>query len=198
MSGSTTNKGYPYPLLTDFADVQDAYRLASAIDADLLADQNPFRAFEGRPSFVVRQTSNGSGFLSGTDLMNFSAVDWDNTGGAKVGANSFIQPNSQPPSWWMFGATVLTVPISGTPVVGDLVEGRIQVITTDQVSNLSTTKYSVQRNDESNTSGEWLNVFTMAAIYRGHIAAQLVLNGSTQKAISAGSTFWGFYLGPVT
>ncbi|HWO60946.1 MAG TPA: hypothetical protein VNO31_13035, partial [Umezawaea sp.] len=123
MSGSTTNKGYPYPLLTDFADVQDAYRLATAIDADLLADQNPFRAFEGRPSFVVRQTSNGSGFLSGTDLMNFSAVDWDNTGGAKVGANSFIQPNSQPPSWWMFGATVLTVPISGTPVVGDLVEG---------------------------------------------------------------------------
>jgi len=198
MSGSTTNKGYPYPLLTDFADVQDAYRLATAVDDDLRADQDPFRAFEGRPSFVVRQTSNGSGYLSGNDYVAFNAIDWDNTGGAKVGASSWIQPNGQAPSWWMFGATVLTVPISGTPVVGDLVEGRIQVITTDQVSNLSTTTYSTQRNDETNTAGEWLNVFTMAPIYRGHVSAVLELNGSTQKAIAAGSTFWGFYLGPVT
>lgn len=198
MSGSTTNKGYPYPLETDFGDVQDAYRLATAIDADLRADQAPFRAFEGRPSFVVRQTSNGSGYLSGVDYLKFNAIDWDNTGGALSGASSWIQPSSEPPAWWMFGATVLTVSISGTPVVGDLVEGRIQVITTDQVSGLSTTTLAVQRNDESNTGGEWLNVFTMAAVYNGHVAAQLELNGSTQKAISAGSTFWGFYLGPVT
>lgn len=198
MSGSTTNKGYPYPATSDFGDVQDAYRLATAVDADLRADQAPFRAFQGRPSFVCRQTANGSGFLSGTDRLTFSAIDWDNTGGAAVGASSWIQPNGQEPSWWMFGATILTTAISGTPVVGDLVEGRIQVITTDQVSGLSTTTWSTQRNDESNTNGEWLNVFTQAAIYRGHVSAILELNGSTSKAISAGSTFWGFYLGPVT
>jgi hypothetical protein len=198
MSGSTTNKGYPYPLTTDFGDVQDAYRLATAIDSDLRAAQAPFRAFEGRPSFVCRQTSNGSGFLSGTDSVDFNAVDWDNTGGATVGNSTWFQPTAQAPSWWMFGATVLTVSISGTPVVGDLVEGKIVVTTTDQVSGLSTTTTSVQRNDESNTGGEWLNVFTMAAIYRGHVSAQLELNGSTQKAVSAGSTFWGFYMGPVT
>lgn len=198
MSGSTTNKGYPYPLVSDFADVQDAFRLATAVDSDLRADQAQFQAFEARPSFVCRQTTNGSGFLSGNDYVVFNSVDWDNTGGAKVGSQNWIQPNSQAPSWWLFGATVLTVAISGTPVVGDLVEGRIQIITTDQVSNLSTTTYTTQRNDESNTNGEWVNVFTMAPIYRGHVAAILDLNGSTQKAISAGSTFWGLYLGPVT
>lgn len=198
MSGSTANKGYPYPLIGDFGDVQDAFRLATAVDADLRADQAPFRAFEGTPSFVVRQTSNGSGFTSGDDFVKISTIDWDNTGGATVGNSTWFQPTSQPPSWWLFGATVLTTAISGTPVVGDLVEGRIQVSTTDQVSGLSTTTFSTQRNDESNSAGEWLNVFTMAAIFKGHVSARLDLNGSTQKAISAGSTFWGFYLGPVT
>lgn len=198
MSGSTTNKGYPYPLTTDFGDVQDAYRLASAIDADLLAAQSPFRAFEGRPSFVFRQTSNGSGFLSGTDFIKASAIDWDNTGGVTLNSSTWTQPSSQPPSWWMFGATALTAIISGTPVVGDLVEGRIQISTTDQVSGLSTITYATQRNDESNSGGEWLNVFTMAAIYKGRVSAGIELNGSTSKALSAGSTFWGFYLGPVT
>jgi hypothetical protein len=38
----------------------------------------------------------------------------------------------------------------------------------------------------------------MAAMYQGNASAILELNGSTQKAISAGSTFWGLYLGPVT
>jgi hypothetical protein len=198
MSGSTVNKGYPYPLTTDFADVQDPFRLALAVDADLRADQSPFRAFEGKPSFVVRQTSNGSGFLSGTDRLKINAIDWDNTGGAVVNNTGWFQPTGQAPSWWLFGATILTVAISGTPVVGDLVEGRISVSTTDQVSGLSTTTYATQRNDESNTNGEWLNVFTMAAMYQGNASAILELNGSTQKAISAGSTFWGLYLGPVT
>lgn len=198
MSGSTTNKGYPYPLTTDFGDVQDAFRLATAVDADLRADQAPFRAFEGKPSFVTRQTSNGSGFTSGTDYLKFNTSDWDNTGGLTVGNTAWYQPTGSPPAWWMFGATILTVSISGTPVVGDLVEGRIQISTTDQVSGLSTLSYSTQRNDESNTNGEWVNVWTMAAIYNGHASAILELNGSTQKAISAGSTFWGFYLGPVT
>jgi hypothetical protein len=198
MSGNTTNKGYPYPLETDFADVQDAYRLAMAIDADLRADQAPFRAFESRPSFVVRQTSNGSGFTSGSVDLKIQAIDWDTTGGAVINNSAWFQPNNQAPSWWLFGATILTVAISGTPVVGDLVIGQLEVSTTDQVSGLSTTSEFSQRNDESNTGGEWLNVFTMAAIYRGNVAAQLQLNGSTQKAISAGSTFWGLYLGPVT
>jgi hypothetical protein len=198
MSGSTTNKGYPYPLVTDFGDVQDSFRLAMAIDADLRADQAPFRAFEGTPSFVCRQTSNGSGFLSGTDTLKANAIDWDNTGGLTLGSSGWTQPTTQAPSWWLFGATILTTAISGTPVVGDMVEGRIQVSTTDQVSGLSTTTYSTQRNDESNSGGEWLNVFTMAALYQGRVNAVLELNGSTQKAISAGSTFWGFYLGPVT
>ena len=198
MSGSTANKGYPYPLTTDFADVQDAYRLATAIDADIRADQAPFRAFESKPSFVVRQTSNGSGFLSGTDRLKIGAVDWDNTGGAAVNNTGWFQPDSQPPSWWMFGCTVLTVAISGTPVVGDLVEAQLSVSTIDQVSGLSTTTYGTQRNDESNSNGEWLNVFVIKSLYQGTVSANLELSGSTQKAISAGSTFWGLYLGPVS
>jgi len=198
MSGNTINKGYPYPLTSDFADVQDAYRLAIAIDADLRADQAPFRAFESRPSFVVRQTSNGSGFLSGTDRLKIGTIDWDNTGGAVVNNTSWVQPVGQAPSWWLFGTTILTTAISGTPVVGDLVMGRLSITTTDQVSAVATTTTATQRSDETNTGGEWLNVFTMAAIYRGSVSAQLLLNGSTQKAISAGSTFWGLSLGPVT
>jgi hypothetical protein len=198
MSGNTIQKGYPYPLTSDFADVQDAYRLAIAIDADLRADQASFRAFESRPSFIVRQTSNGSGFLSGTDRLKIGAIDWDNTGGAVVNNTAWVQPVSQPPSWWLFGTTVLTTVISGTPVVADLVMGRLSITTTDQVSAVATTTSATQRSDETNTGGEWLNVFTMAAIYRGSVSAQLLLNGSTQKAISAGSTFWGLSLGPVT
>jgi hypothetical protein len=198
MSGNTINKGYPYPLTSDFADVQDAYRLAIAIDADLRADQGAFRAFESRPSFVVRQTSNGSGFLSGSDRLKIGTIDWDNTGGAVVNNTSWVQPVGQAPSWWLFGTTILTTAISGTPVVGDLVMGRLSITTTDQVSAVATTTTATQRSDETNTGGEWLNVFTMAAIYRGSVSAQLLLNGSTQKAISAGSTFWGLSLGPVT
>lgn len=197
MSGSTTNEGFPYPLTADFGDVQDAFRLAMAVDSSIRADQQPFRDFESKPAFITRQTSNGSGFLSGSSSFKIGAVDWDTTGGAVINNTSWSQPDNQAPSWWLFGATILTVAISGTPVVGDLVMGRIQVNTTDQVSSVVTTTNAYQRNDESNTGGEWLNVFTMAAIYQGTVSAALLLNGSTQKAISAGSTFWGLYLGPV-
>jgi hypothetical protein len=198
MSGTTTTEGYPYPLTSDFADVQDAFRLATAIDADLRAEQAPFRAFEGRLSFVGRQTVTGSGFISGTQLFKFGAIDWDNTGGAVVNATSWRQPTGQQPSWWMFGATLLTAIVSGTPVVGDMNMARIEVDTVDQVSGLTTSTFAYQRNDETNTAGEWINVFTMAPIYRGTVSLALILNGSTQKAVLAGSTFWGLYMGPVT
>lgn len=198
MSGTTTNEGYPYPLLSDFADVQDAFRLATAIDADVRGAQAPFRAFEGRPSFLARQTANGSGFTAGTQSFTPGAIDWDNTGGLTVGTSAWRQPVGQQPSWWLFGATVLTVAISGTPVVGDMTMGRLQVATTDQVSGVVTTTAAYQRNDETNTGGEWINLFTAAQIYRATVTAALILNGSTQKAVSAGSTFWGLYLGPVT
>lgn len=197
MSGNTAVQGFPHPLTTDFADVQDAYRLASAIDAEIRAEQAPFRNFVGRPSFVCQQTANGSGFQSGTDDLLIGAINWDNTGGLTVGQRRWVQPLVQPPSWWMFGATVLSVSISGTPVVGDLLMGAIRTNTTDQVSGLTTSNVAYQRSDETNTNGEWLNVFTVQPLYRGTAAAWLYLNGSTQKAISAGSTFWGMYLGPV-
>lgn len=198
MSGTTTTEGYPFPGTLDFADVQDAFRLATAIDADLRSEQAPFRAFETRPAFVGRQTANGSGFLSGTQTFKFNAVDFDNTGGVAINATSFRQPTGQAPSWWLFGGTLLTTAISGTPVVGDMTMGRISVATTDQVSGVVSTTTAYQRNDETNTGGEWINVFTMAAVYRATVSLALILNGSTQKAISAGSTFWGVYLGPVT
>jgi hypothetical protein len=196
MSGSTATEGYPYPFTTDFGDVQDAYRLAMAVDADVRAEQAPFRAFENRPAFVGRQSSNGSGFLSGTDLMKFGTIDYDTTGGVVLNATSWKQPTSQGPSWWLFGGTMLTFN-GATPVVGDLCMGRIQVSTTDQVSNVVTTTNAYQRNDESNTGGEWLNVFTMAPIYRASVSIGIILSGSTTKGLSAGSTFWGCYLGPV-
>lgn len=198
MSGTTVNEGYPYPFTSDFADVQDAFRLATAIDADLRAEQAPFRAFEGRPAFVGRQTVNGSGFLSGSDALKFGAVDYDNTGGAVIGQSLWRQPTGQAPSWWLFGGTLLTLATAGTPVVGDMTMGRIRVTTTDQVSGLATATSAYQRNDETNTGGEWINVFTMAPLYRGSVTLSLMLNGSTSKAISSGSTFWGVYLGPVT
>jgi hypothetical protein len=198
MSGTTINEGFPYPLTPDFADVQDAFRLASAIDADLRAEQAPFRSFIGRPSFIARQTVNGSGFISGSDTLSVGAIEWDNTGGLTVGPNNWVQPNNQQPSWWMFGATILVAVVSGTPVVGDLNMGRINVSTTDQVTGLSSTSSFYQRNDETNTGGEWINLFAMAPIYQGSMNAALILNGSTQKTTQAGSRFWGLYLGPVT
>jgi hypothetical protein len=198
MSGNTANEGYPYPLTSDFADVQDAFRLATAIDESLRAEQAPFRAALGRPSFIARQTATGSGFTSGTQTLTFGAIDWDNTGGLTVGVNAWAQPLAQQPSWWLFGATILMSAISGTPAVGDMNMGRINVTTNDPVTTVSTTSQFFQRNDETNTGGEWINLFAMAPIYQGSVSCTLVLNGSTQKAIQAGSRLWGMYLGPVT
>lgn len=198
MSGTTPIEGYPYPLTADFADVQDAFRLATSIDADLRAEQAPFRAFMGRPSFIARQTANGSGFLAGSQSFSPGAIDWDNTGGLTVGASSWNQPFAQQPSWWMFGTTLLVAIISGTPVVGDMCMGRISVNTTDPVTTVVSTTRSYQRNDDTNTAGEWINFFTMAPIYQGSASLTLILNGSTQKAVASGSRFWGMYLGPVT
>lgn len=196
MSGTTANEGYPFPSTSDFADVQDPFRLATAIDADLRAEQAPFRAFMGRPSFVARQSANGSGFLSGSTPIALNVIEWDNTGG--VGGSVWIQPRSQGPSWWMFGATILVAVISGTPVVGDLNMGMIGVTTVDQVTGLSSSTFFSQRNDETNTAGEIINVFAMAPMYHGTALCDLILNGSTQKSIGAGSRFWGMYMGPVT
>jgi hypothetical protein len=198
MSGTTPVEGYPYPLEGDFADVQDAFRLATAIDADIRAEQAPFRAFMGRPSFIARQTANGSGFIIGSQIFTFNTIEWDNTGGAVAGSSQWLQPNSQAPSWWMFGCTLLVVPISGTPVVGDLTMAQIAVQTTDQVTNIVTETDFFQRNDETNTAGEWLNAFAMAPMFQGSAQLFLNLNGSTQKAIQSGSRLWGIYLGPVT
>jgi hypothetical protein len=197
MSGTTTVEGYPYPLESDFADVQDAYRLATSIDADLRAEQAPFRAFEGRPSFIARQTVASGSFQSGSQSMTIGAIDWDNTGGLTIGNSTWAQPFAQQPSWWMFGATLLVSNISG-PILGDMVMGKIAVETADQVTNLVTESDFYQRNDDSNTAGEWINLFCMAPIYQGTAGLTMVLNGSTPKAINVGTRFWGFYLGPVT
>lgn len=196
MSGTTANEGYPFPLPSDFADVQDPFRLASAIDADLRAEQAPFRAFMGRPSFIGRQSANGSGFLTGSSPIALNVIDWDNTGGAS--GSVFLQPRDQGPSWWMFGATIIVAIISGTPVVGDLNLGQIQVTTVDQVTGLSSSSFFSQRNDETNTAGEIINLFAMAPMYHGSVRCNLVLNSSTQKSVGAGSRFWGMYMGPVT
>lgn len=198
MSGNTTTEGFPYPSTSDFADVQDAFRLATAVDAALRAEQAPFRAFEGRPSFIGRQTATGSGFTTGTQSLQVGAIDWDNTGGLTIGASSWAQPFSQEPSWWMFGATLLVNIVSGTPVVGDMCLGRLNVTTTDPVTTVASTTSSYQRNDETNTNGEWINFFTMAPVYQGSVLCTLILNGSTSKAVQAGSRLWGLYLGPVT
>lgn len=197
MTGTTTTEGFPYPLRDDFADVQDAFRLASAIDTDLRAEQAPFRSFLGRPAFLGRQTVTGSGFLSGNQNMSMGAIDFDNTGGLVVGVSAWNQPLAQQPSWWMFGATLLVSQVSGVPVVGDMVMGDIRIITTDPVTNVVSTSHYYQRNDETNTGGEWINFFAMAPIYQGSASLSLRLNGSTQKAVAAGTHFWGIYLGPV-
>lgn len=197
MTANTPVEGYPYPLTADFADVQDAFRLATAIDADLRAEQQPFRQFLARPSFIARQVANQGNFISGSQQMQFTAVDWDNTGGAVVGASSWVQPFSQGPSWWLFGATLLVNnAAAGTP--GDLVMGQIGVSTVDQVTAVLTTSNFYQRNDESNTGGEWVNLFAMAPIYQGQAYCLLNLNGGSSKSIAAGTRMWGMYMGPVT
>lgn len=198
MSGTTATQGYPYPLTSDFADVQDAYRLVTAIDADIRDTQAPFRSFLGRPSFLAQQTATGSGFLAGSQGMVFGSIEWDNTGGLTVGSGTWLQPNAQAQSWWMFGLFIPVNIVSGTPVVGDMNMGKISVTTTDPVTGVLSTTNSYQRNDETNTVGEWINLFTMAAIYHGQATPSLILNGSTQKSIRAGARFWGMYLGPVT
>lgn len=197
MSANTAVEGYPYPLTSDFADVQDAFRLATSIDADLRSEQAPFRAFLGRPSFIARQSATASGFQTGSQTMTIGVIEWDNTGGLVVGQGSWQQPAVQQPSWWLFGATLLVNIVSGTPVVGDMCMAQLNVTSTDQVTNVATTQSFYQRNDESNTNGEWLNVYGMAPIYQGSVNLTLILNGSTQKAVQLGSRYWGMYLGPV-
>lgn len=198
MTGTTINDGFPYPLEADFADVQDAFRLATAIDSDLRAEQAPFRAFLGRPSFIARQTATASGFISGEQSLQAQAIDWDNTGGLVLNSTFWTQPNNQAPSWWLFGCTILVAATSGTPVVGDMTMGNIEVTTTDQVTTVVSKTDFYQRNDETNTGGEWINMFAMAPMYQGFASCALFLNGSTSKAVGIGSRFWGMYLGPVT
>lgn len=197
MTGTTPNEGYPFPLEADFADVQDAFRLATAIDADLRTEQAPFRAFMARPSFIGRQTATGGGFLSGTASMTFGAIDWDNTGGLTVGSGLWTQPPGAQPSWWMFGLTLFVSNVSGTVAVGDMTMANIQAFTTDPVTTVVSSTNYYQRNDETNTAGEWINMFAMAPMYQGGAQCGLVLNGTSQKAIANGSRFWGMYLGPV-
>jgi hypothetical protein len=197
MTGTTPVEGYPYPLEADFADVQDAFRLATAIDADLRSEQAPFRTFLARPSFIGRQTSTGSGFTTGSASLIMGAVDWDNTGGLIAGSTVWNQPLAQAPSWWMFGATILVSNLAAA-VVGDMTMGQIQASSVDQVTGVQSVSNFYQRNDDSNTAGEWINFFAMAAIYQGQADCLLNLNGTTSKAIANGSRFWGMYLGPVT
>lgn len=197
MTGNTVNEGFPYPLTTDFADVQDAFRLVTAIDTNLRAEQAPFRAFEGTPSFIGRQTATGSGFTAGSQTLRVQAIDWDNTGGLVLNSASWSQPLAQQPSWWMFGANVL-VNNAATPVVADMTMAQLTVTTVDPVTGISSSTNLYQRNDETNTGGEQIIVFTQAAIYQGSVSCTLWLNGTTQKSVALGSRLWGIYLGPVT
>jgi hypothetical protein len=197
MSGSTAHEGFPYPSTPDFADVQDAFRLAAAVDREVRAQQAPMRAFMGRPSFIARQTATGGTFQVGSQSMSIGAIDWDNTGGLTVGVSSWRQPYSQPPSWWMFGGFMLEAPTGGV-VLGDGIMAQLLVSTVDQVTGVGSNTSFYQRNDESNTAGEWINVTGMAPIYRGTASLRLLLNGTTSKATQAGSRLWGMYMGPVT
>jgi len=197
MTGNTTYEGYPYPLEGDFADVQDAYRLASALDTGLRAEQAPFRQYLARPSFIAMQATTQSGITSGVQYLQFQTVEWDNTGGAPVNATFWTQPPAQGPSWWMFGGTIRVNP-TGSQVVGDMNEAEIIVQTSDQVTGTITNKNFYQRNDDTNTNGEWLNVFAVAPIYHGLAQLAYKCDGSTAKGILAGSRFWGLYLGPVS
>jgi hypothetical protein len=197
MSANTAIEGYPYPLTSDFADVQDVYRLATAIDTDLRSEQAPFRAFLARPSFIARQAANSSTFLSGSQTLSMTAIEWDNTGGAIAGNSFWTQPFSQPPSWWLFGSTIM-LNNAATGVVADLVMAQLAITTADQVTGVQTTSQFFQRNDETSTGGEWLNVFAMAPIYQGSAGALININGTSLKGIGAGSRLWGMYLGPVT
>ncbi len=198
MSGTTTNEGYPYPYTSDFADVQDVFRLATAVDLDLLGEQAPFRAFMARPSFIGRQQTTQSGSISGDSILQMQTVEWDNTGGAGVGGfTTWKQPLNAPPAWWLFGSTIFVANLA-TPVVGVLTMGQIQVSTVDQVTGVSSLTTFFQRNDESNTNGEWINLFAMAPIYQGQVQAVLTISGTTSKALGAASRLWGMYLGPVT
>lgn len=197
MPGTTAVEGYPYPLEPDFADVQDAFRLASAIDTNLRSEQAPFRSFMARPSFIGRQTANGSTFTTGSDTVIMQAIDWDNTNGLTVSTGSWSQPFSQAPSWWLFGSTLL-VNNAAAGVPGELVEAEMSVTTADQVTGVQSTTNWFQRNDESNTNGEWLNVFAMSAVYQATVTLSVNVSGTTAKGVASGSRLWGMYLGPVT
>jgi len=197
MSGTTTNEGYPYPGTADFADVQDAFRLATAVDSDLRTVQSPLRAFMGRPSFIGRQTANSGTQNTGAVQMTIGAIDWDNTGGLVLGASNWVQPVAQGPSWWLFGGTLL-VNNAASAVLGDMTMAEMKTGFADQVTGVISETIHFQRNDDSNTNGEWINIYTMAQVYKGYASMVLKLNGTTAKGIGTGSRIWGLYMGPVT
>jgi hypothetical protein len=197
MSGITTTQGYPYPLTPDFLDVQDAFRLATAVDTDLRGANAPFRSWLNTPSFIGRSTANSTAITNGSVSFTVGAIEWDNTGQLNTGVFGWSQPTSQGPSWWLFGANLILFE-SGTPTVNDMCIAQMNITTQDQVTGISTTTQYWQRNDDSNTNGEWLNVFAMAPIYRGNMTMEFDANGATAKGVSSGSRIWGIYLGPVT
>lgn len=197
MTGNTTNEGYPYPLVGDFGDVQDVFRLASAIDTDLRAAQAPFRSFLSRPSFIGLQATTQAGAANTSQFLQTQTIEWDNAGMLSAGGTLWTQPLSQPPSWWLLGTTVRVNP-TGTPSAGDLNLAEILVQTTDPVTGVATLSTYFQRNDDTVTGGEWMNMFVVVQAYHALAEVIATFDGSVPKGILAGSRFWGMFLGPVT
>lgn len=196
MSGLTTNEGITFPLTTDFADVQDFFRIAYKADALIRAYDTTFKASARKMAFCAKTTVNGTNFTTGAVNIFTDTVEWDTTRNG-ISGGSFNQPTDDVPSWWLFGGNVAVAIISGTPTVGDKVEAQIQVATIDPVSGVQTVTKMRSKRNETNTGGEQIPIIGAAKIYHATVTLAMSYYGSGTATIapSSGCRFWGYRLG---
>lgn len=198
MSGTTPNEGIVYPLVGDYADVQDWYQIAAKADALIRAYDATFVAAPRPYGFVQRSSANSTAIGGGSTGITTDVVEFDNSGAAAV-AGVFTQPLVDPPSYWLFGCNVLFVTISGTLTAGDMCEAQVSLSTIDPVSGLSSSLLLRSKTNETNSGGEAVIVTGIAKIWNAVATPQFEYYGSgaggAQKAAGAGSRFWGFRLG---
>lgn len=169
------------------------------VDSLIRGYDNNFRAFVHKAAFVVRTTSNGSGITTGLTSATFGAVEWDSTGGG-AGTGGFSQPYSDSPSWWMLGASINTVVLSGTPTAGNHIEAQIQVNTYDPVSGIRSTSYLRSKRNETNSGGEAIVVVGATSMHRGNVQLYMNYYGTSTASIgiASGARLWGYRLGPAS
>lgn len=212
MTGLTDPDVLPFAYRPDFADVQQFYELAMRVDGYAQAADVAFNATYRPRSFQLTasaQVSYGGGNIFTNLAPQFDTINW-NTSAGRV-ANGFTQNLSEPPSWWLLGAWVPVVNISGTGSTSTHVDVEIFSASQDYATGAVQTQRTVAQangpsgfrsNAEGNNGGEVMTCITIVPLYKGTAHPELrvytpAAGDTAVRGVAANANFWGIRLGPV-